>query len=81
MSARKGFRLEQSDVLATVAEVGSARLDDLAEYLGWHWHTVRRSADGLVAQGKLTVLPGHYPETNAARVYVYGDGSPEQTPT
>jgi hypothetical protein len=46
----------QEEFLRTIAEVGgSAHLEDLALYFDISDATARRSLDGLVVQGKLTV--------------------------
>lgn len=59
-------------------EMGNARLDDLAEHLGYHRNTVQRKAEQLVAEGKLELIEGVRGPGGEERQYKYGDGSPEQ---
>ncbi len=76
MAGRTALPTER--VLEVMKEMGTARLDDLAEFLGYHRTTVQRKADGLVAQGKLTCADGITGIGGEERQYTYGDGSPEQ---
>ena len=51
----------QSEYLRVMQDVGlgSVVLEDIAEHLGVSPTTARRKLDGLVAQGKVAVEPGH----------------------
>ena len=73
----------QAAVLGAMREMGTARLDDLAEHLGVGENHARISAEALCEAGKLRAVPGRAGRAGRRgggrkREYVYGDGSPEQ---
>lgn len=70
--------LRDEDVMRVMREVGRARLDDLAEHLGYHRVTVQRRADRLAADGQLEVVEGVRGPGGSEREYVCGDGGKEQ---
>lgn len=50
--------VEQSEILAWLTEQGSATTGEIARHFNISEHTAWMKADGLVAQGKLEVVPG-----------------------
>jgi DNA-binding MarR family transcriptional regulator len=56
---KRHVQVEQDAILAWLREQDGARtLREIAEHFDIHTATARRLADGLAAQGKLTVEPG-----------------------
>lgn len=75
------LRAMKARVLAVMEEMGTAPLDHLADHLEVTEQYVRANAEALVEEGRLSVIPGRAGprgEGRRPRMYVYGDGSPEQ---
>jgi predicted ArsR family transcriptional regulator len=56
MTRKAHVHVEPERYVEVLAEVGSARLDDLAEHLNVSTTTARRRLDGLVARGLVRLL-------------------------
>jgi hypothetical protein len=59
----------QEALLAWLTEKGSATTDEIAAHFDISHHTSWRKADGLVAQGKLDVVPGERGRYGQPRIY------------
>lgn len=70
-------RLEPEAVLHAIKAVGTATLEDLAEYFEVHEGTIRRKVEALEYRGEIKKVPGTG-KPRIPAIYQYGDGSPEQ---
>lgn len=61
-------QVEQTAILAWLDEQRTATLREIAEHFDISAHSARRKADGLVAQGKLTVEVGSRIEKDGAAI-------------